>query len=43
MNPLPFVIGAYVLTLVGTLGLAAWSYFAMRRAEKQAEALRRRP
>ena len=43
MNPLPFVIGAYVLTLVGTLGLAAWSYFAMRRAEKQAEALSRRP
>ena len=43
MNPLPFIIGAYALALAGTIGLAAWSYFAMRRAEKQAEALSRRP
>ena len=43
MNPLPFIIGAYALALFGTIGLAAWSYFAMRRAEKQADALSRRP
>ena len=43
MNPLPFIIGAYALTFVGSIGLAGWSYFAMRRAEKQADALSRRP
>ena len=43
MNPLPFIIGAYALTVAGTIGLVAWSYLAMRRAEKQAESLSRRP
>ena len=40
MSPWPFVIAAYALTLVGTLGLAWVSYAAMRRAEGDAAALR---
>jgi hypothetical protein len=40
VNPWPFVIAAYALTLVGTLGLAWWSYAAMRRAEAEAAALK---
>jgi hypothetical protein len=39
MNHWPFIIAAYVLTGVGTLGLAAWSLIAMRRAEKAVEAM----
>ncbi|HEY0149314.1 MAG TPA: hypothetical protein VGB70_09940 [Allosphingosinicella sp.] len=40
MNHWPFIIGAYALTIVPTLVLAAVSYRAMRRAEASAEALR---
>ena len=36
-----FVIAAYAVTLAGTVGLGAWSYGAMRRAERDAEALGR--
>ncbi|HET9428586.1 MAG TPA: heme exporter protein CcmD [Allosphingosinicella sp.] len=43
MNPWPFVIGAYALTIFLTVGLVGWSLSAMRQAEKQAEALGRRP
>ena len=39
MNPWPFIIAAYALTLLGTLGVTAWSYAAMRRAEADAAAL----
>jgi hypothetical protein len=39
MNPWPFVIGAYAIALVGTLGLTLWSWAGMRRAEAEAEAL----
>jgi len=35
-----FVAAAYAVALVGTLGLLAASYAAMRRAETEAEALR---
>ena len=41
MNPWPFVIGAYVLTLAGMVGLVAWTYAAMRRAESEADTLGR--
>ena len=41
MNHWPFIIGAYALTLLGTLGVTFWSWSAMRRAEADAEALRR--
>ena len=42
MNPWPFVIGAYAFAALATVGLAAASYFAMRKAEREAEQLSRR-
>lgn len=41
MSHWPFIIGAYALTIAGTLGVSLWSFAAMRRAEAEAEALRR--
>ncbi len=41
MNHWPFIIAAYALTLLGTAGVTAWSWAAMRRAEADADALRR--
>ena len=41
MNPLPFILGAYAATTVGTVVLTLISYRSMRRAERQAEELRR--
>lgn len=43
MNPWPFVIGAYAFAFVGTAGLVTLSYVAMRRAERDADQLSRRP
>lgn len=40
MNHWVFIVSAYAVTLVGTLGVTWWSYLAMRRAEARAEALR---
>lgn len=40
MNQWLFVAGAYAFTLVGTVGLGWMSYSAMRRAEREAAALR---
>jgi len=40
MNHWPFITAAYLVVLIGTGGLAAWSYIAMRRGEAAAEALR---
>jgi hypothetical protein len=34
MNPWPFVIAAYAVTLGGTAALALWAWAAMVRAEK---------
>jgi heme exporter protein D len=34
MNPWPFVIAAYAVTLVGTVVLIVASWIAMRRAER---------
>ncbi len=39
MNHWPFIIAAYVLTALGTFGLSAWSFHAMRRAEKKVDDL----
>ena len=39
MNQWSFIIAAYALTAIGTLGLALASYVAMRRAEAEAAAL----
>lgn len=43
MNPWPFILAAYALTLAGTLGVTAWSFAAMRRAEKDADAIGKSP
>jgi hypothetical protein len=40
MNPWPFILGAYAVGAVGTIGLALLSFLAMRRAEADADALR---
>ena len=41
MNHWPFIIAAYGITLAGTFGVTLWSWAAMRRAEAEADALRR--
>jgi hypothetical protein len=42
VNPWPFVIAAYGLAALGTMALATASFVAMRRAERAADALRKR-
>jgi hypothetical protein len=37
----PFILGAYAFALIGTVGVTWWSWQAMRRAEADAEAVRR--
>ncbi len=37
MNHWPFISAAYALTALGTLGIALWSFIAMRRAERRAD------
>lgn len=41
MNPWPFVVAAYALTVVVTAAVAWWSLMAMRRAEAEASRLGR--
>ena len=41
MNHWHFIIAAYALTILGTVGMALWSWLAMRRAEAGAERLGR--
>lgn len=41
MNHWPFIIAAYAVTIIGTIGMLMWSLRDMRRAEAAAEALRR--
>ena len=43
IDPLPFIVAAYALTILGTLAVAFWSWRAMRKAERDAEALGNRP
>jgi uncharacterized membrane protein len=42
MNQWAFVIAAYGLVTLATLGLILWSYLTMRHAEADADALKRR-
>ena len=35
LDPWPFVIAAYAIGIAGTLLLVAWSWIAMRRAERR--------
>ncbi|WP_404711445.1 hypothetical protein [Sphingomonas sp. MMS24-J13] len=37
----PFVLAAYGIAVGGTIGLAIWSFVALRRAEARADALDR--
>ena len=41
MSHWPFILAAYALTGAGVLGLLGWSLAAMRRAERDAEAVGR--
>jgi len=41
MNHWPFVIGAYGATLAGVVTLGVQSWLAMRKAETEAERLRK--
>lgn len=41
MNHWPFIIAAYALTALGTLGVSWTSWRAMRNAEARADSLRR--
>ena len=40
MNAWNFVIAAYAIVAVCTVGLVVWSWHSMRRAEADAEAVR---
>lgn len=42
MNPWPFVIAAYAITLGGAAAIAGWAWLLMRRAERAVEDLRNR-
>ena len=42
MNPWPFVIAAYAVTIGATAALLLWALLSMRRAEAAAEALKDR-
>lgn len=37
MNPWPFIVGAYGISLLGTLALLVHSWSSMRRAEREAD------
>ena len=41
MNHWLFIVGAYAVTLLGTAGLTLQSWLAMRRAEAEAERLKK--
>lgn len=42
LDPWNFVIAAYAIGVSGTLGMIAWSWISMRRAEKRREKSRER-
>ena len=41
LDPWPFVIAAYAIGVLGTLALVAWSWLAMRRAERKRDQVRK--
>ena len=43
MNQWAFVLAAYGLVAVATVGLVLWAWGSMRSAEARAEAVKRRP
>ena len=42
MNQWAFVLAAYALVALATVGLVLWAWMSMRAAEADAEALKRR-
>ncbi|HTU10900.1 MAG TPA: heme exporter protein CcmD [Allosphingosinicella sp.] len=42
VDPWPFIVAAYAITILGTLAVTFWAWRAMRKAERDAEALSRR-
>ncbi|HEU0135251.1 MAG TPA: hypothetical protein VFR28_10540 [Allosphingosinicella sp.] len=42
MNQWPFIAAAYAVALLATFGLTGWSFAAMRRSEREADALKDR-
>jgi hypothetical protein len=42
VNPWPFVIAAYAVTVMATSALVLWSWRAMRRSEARAQEITRR-
>ena len=42
MSQWSFVTAAYAVTILATGGVGGWAFFAMRRAERRADALTRR-
>lgn len=38
-----YIWPSYILTIGGLIALLMWSYTAMRRAERRAESLKRKP
>ena len=43
LDPWPFILAAYALTILGTLAVTLQAWRAMRKAERDAEALGNRP
>jgi hypothetical protein len=43
MNQWAFVLAAYGLAALATVGLVAWAFLSMSKAEAGAEAVKRRP
>jgi len=43
IDPWPFIVAAYAITILATLAVTVWSWRAMRRAEREAEAVSKRP
>ena len=41
MNPWPFVVAAYAVTVIAVAGLILWAQASMRRAEAAADTLRK--
>jgi hypothetical protein len=42
MNAWPFIIAAYTVAALGTVGMTLWSFVAMRRAEAAVEDMKER-
>lgn len=40
MSHWPFIVGAYAVAFIGTIGLTGWSFAAMRRAERAVDSLK---